>query len=122
MLRLRGTLLEDQLVLGGSSGLLGFATSAPAFTDDADFLIREDLVVDERAQDPAFREGLRRILGRFDSERRSDALGDAQMSFLSLQRDPEFRDHGAEGYARFLDRVEAGYRQLVSLLGAGSHG
>ena len=39
---------------------------------------------------------------------------------LSLQRDPEFRDRGAEGYLQFLERVESGYSALVSILGMGS--
>ena len=42
---LKGTFLDGQLILGGSSGLFGFATDTPAFTEDLDFLIREDLVV-----------------------------------------------------------------------------
>ncbi len=222
----RGTLLEDRLILGGSSGLYGFETATPAFTEDLDFLIDEDLVssrgseilevlkklgyqhhldtptftspgdptfdlvgysrqdftdhlsppgslrvmvfgelgiileeacsvhrgpsgglaltpagfcaaklttlrvekgakdklqallvVAERELDPAFRECLRRIFARFDSDRRQDALADAQAAFLSLQRDPEFRDRGAEGYVVFLRRVESGYGALLRYLG-----
>lgn len=222
---LRGTFLEGQLIVGGSSGLFAFATETPAFTEDFDFLILEDLVaargaeivrilegqgyrrepetptftspgrptfdlvgystndfsdhlsppgflqvmvfgdlgivlgvegsvhadpagtralspagfcvvklmtvrvekgakdklqallvIAERGKDGAFRQSLRRILSRFDRDRRRDALADAQSAFLSLQRDPEFRDRGAEGYAQFLTRVEAGYKHLMEIL------
>jgi hypothetical protein len=221
----RGTLLEDQLILGGSSGLFGFETATPAFTEDLDFLISEELVagsgaeiidllkglgyehqpdtptftspgkptfdlvgysrlnltdhlsppgplqvmvfgdlgmilgetssvqrgasgglaltpagfcaaklmtlrvekgakdklqallvVAERASDPGFRETLRRIFARFDPDRRQDAVADAQAAFLSLQRDPEFRDRGAEGYLAFLRRAESGYEALARFL------
>lgn len=63
-----------------------------------------------------FRNNLRRVLNRFDADRRSDALADAQSAFLSLQRDPEFRDHGAEGYTDYLRRAESGYRALADIL------
>lgn len=36
---LRGTFLEGRLIPGGSSGLCGFPTSAPAFTEGFNFLI-----------------------------------------------------------------------------------
>ena len=42
---LRGTFLEGELILGESSGLFGFPTRTPAFTEDLDFLVREDLVI-----------------------------------------------------------------------------
>src|SRR5688572_4821590 len=42
---LRGTFLEGELILGGSSGLFGFPTQTPAFTEDLAFLVREDLVI-----------------------------------------------------------------------------
>ena len=42
--KIRGTFLEGELILGGSSGLFGFSTEAPPFTEDFDFLVREDLV------------------------------------------------------------------------------
>lgn len=228
---LEGTFLEGQLILGGSSGLFGFPTTAPAFTEDLDFLVREDLVVGrgaeivrliqslgyertpdsptfsasgrpsfdlvgysatdctdhlsptgalqvmvfgdlgiilgeagsverypngglvlsppgfcavklttvrvekgskdkiqallviaERSSEKQFCEALVRILNRFDVERRNDALADAQMAFLSLQLDPAFKDHGAEGYAGFLQRVEQGYRALNGILGGRLHG
>jgi hypothetical protein len=222
---LRGTFLDGRLILGGSSGLFGFDTETPAFTEDLDFLIREDLVASRGAEivdllsrlgyermpetptfsrvgwpsfdlvgypaqdltdhlsppgplqvmvfgdlgtilsDPAsvergrkgaavltpagfcavklltlrmekgakdklqallviaerheereFRGNLSRILARFDDDRRTDALADAQSAFLSLQRDPEFKDRGAEGYRPFLHAVETGYRALVEIL------
>ncbi|MBN1420954.1 MAG: hypothetical protein JXP34_19440 [Planctomycetes bacterium] len=225
---LKGTFLDGQLILGGSSGLFGFATQAPAFTEDLDFLVIEELVaarggeivrllsdrgylrqpetptflaegrpgfdlvgysktdltdhlsregplrvmvfgdlsvilldlgsvdhgpagmaalspagfcaaklmtlrvekgakdklqallvVGERASDPAFRKGLVRILSRFDPDRQGDALADAQAAFLCLQRDPEFRDHGAEGYGAFLKRAEAGFAALREMLREG---
>lgn len=225
---LRGTFLEGQLILGGSSGLFGFATEAPAFTEDLNFLITEELVIarggevvrllagrgyvrqpetstfvaagglgfdlvgysatdltdhlspsgplqvmvfgdlsvilldpgsvdrgpggmvslspegfcsvklmtlrvekgakdklqallviDERVSDPAFRKGLARILCRFDPDRREDALADAQAAFLSLQLDPGFRDHGAEGYGAFLKRAERGFQTLRDMLREG---
>jgi hypothetical protein len=228
---LRGTFLEGRLILGGSSGLFGFRTDTPAFTEDLDFLVEEGLVaarggeivrllaslgydrvpetptftapgrpsfdlvgysssdfadrlsapgplqvmvfgdlgvilgdpesvertpagmpalspaafcavklmtmriekgskdklqallvVAERASEAAFRARLLRILGRFDRERRTDAVADSQMAFLSLQRDPDFRDHGAEGYARFLSQAESGYRALVEILQGAPHG
>lgn len=221
---LRGTFLDGRLILGGSSGLFGFPTRAPAFTEDLGFMITEDLVVarggeivhllsnlgyrhepetptfagavgpsfdlvgfstsdftdhlsapgplrvmvfgdlgiiltdpasvireperiaslspagfaavklmtmrvekgakdklqallviSERTSDPVFRETLVRILGRFDPERRRDAVSDAQGAFLSLQRDPEFRDQGAEGYGAFMEGLESGYRALLDL-------
>ncbi|MFW6170270.1 MAG: GxxExxY protein [Planctomycetota bacterium] len=37
---LKGTFLEGQLILGGSSGVFGFCTSAPAYTKDLDFHVR----------------------------------------------------------------------------------
>lgn len=220
----RGTVLEGELILGGSSGLFAFATSAPAFTEDLDFLVREELVeahgsevievlatlgysrlpetptftaagrptfdlvgyspvpgdrlsrpaplrvmvfgelgtilddprtadrypdgvvalspaafcavklltlrvekgskdklqallvIAERSSDRQFASTLAGILGRFETERQSDALADAQAAFLSLERDPAFRDHGAEGYAAFLEGVAAGYRKLQEIL------
>jgi hypothetical protein len=227
---IRGTFLEDRLILGGSSGLFGFETTTPAFTEDLDFLIREDLVagrgaeivallnklgyqhrpdtptftspdrptfdlvgyspgdsrdhlsppgplqvmvfgelgtileegssvqrspsgglalsppgfcasklltlrvekgakdklqallvIAERASEAGFCDDLRRIFERFDRERREDAVADAQVAFLSLQRDPEFRDRGAEGYLEFLGRVESGYQALMSVLGEKGH-
>ncbi len=226
----RGTFLEDQLILGGSSGLFGFETATPAFTEDLDFLIREDLVANrgteivallkklgyehrpetptftspekptfdlvgysaddftdhlsppaplqvmvfgelgtilregsgvqrsssgglvlspagfcaaklltlrvekgakdklqallviaERAAEQGFCEELFRLFARFDAERRTDAVADAQMAFLSLQKDPEFRDRGAEGYLQFLGRVESGYQGLLKILGEEGH-
>jgi hypothetical protein len=33
---LRGTFLEGELILGGSSGLFAFETETPAFTEDLD--------------------------------------------------------------------------------------
>jgi hypothetical protein len=228
---LAGTFLDGEMILGGSSGLFGFPTATPAFTEDLDFLIREDhvasrgaeivdllkglgyehvpetptftspgrptfdlvgysskdfidhlslpggplrvmvfgdlgailregcsvqegpsggrvltpagfcaaklmtlrvekgakdklqalLVVAEREPELAFCECLRRIFSRFDGNRRNDAVADAQMAFLSLQRDPEFRDRGAEGYLKFLERVESGYRALLRILVTGSN-
>ncbi len=47
---LRGTFLEGQLILGGSSGLFGFPTNAPAYTEDLDFYIEEELVLDRGAE------------------------------------------------------------------------
>lgn len=223
---LQGTFLEGQLILGGSSGLFAFPTTAPAFTEDLDFLVLEDLVeargaeivsvlaaagysrtqetstftcpgrpgfdlvgysmrdssdhlsppgplqvmvfgdlgvvlrepgsilgcppgvvalspagfvavklltvrvekgakdklqallvVSEHAADDVFRETLPRILARFEPERSKDALADAHLAFLSLQREPGFRDHGAEGYAAFLERVESGYETLLGIFG-----
>jgi hypothetical protein len=228
---LRGTFLEGQLILGGSSGLFGFATETPAFTEDLDFLICEDLVasrgseivellgrfgyermpetptfsragwpsfdlvgypvrdltdhlsppgplqvmvfgdlgtilsdptsvergregamvltpagfcavklltlrmekgakdklqallvVAERREERGFRGSLSRILSQFDADRRADALADAQSAFLSLQRDPEFKDRGAEGYRPFLEATETGYRALVEILAESPHG
>jgi hypothetical protein len=232
---LAGTLLEGQLVLAGSSGLFAFPTRTPAFTEDLDFLISEELVaargeeivallgrsgyqrvpgtptftapgrptfdligysrtdpsdhlsppgflqvmvfgdlgtvlaepgsvdhhpdgmvalspaafcavklltlrsekgskdklqgllvVAERAAEAAFRSDLVRLLRRFDLSRREDALADAQLAFLSLQRDPFFRNHGAEGYRDLVERAEAGYRELCSILAEdlreGAHG
>jgi hypothetical protein len=221
---LHGTFLEGQLILGGSSGLFAFTTATPAFTEDLDFLVREDLVITrgaeiiellrgqgyerqpdtptftapgrptfdlvgysltdatdhlsppaplrvmvygdlglvlghgasvekhpsgvvslspaafcvvklmtvrvekgskdklqallvigERAADLAFRRDLTGMLGRFDRDRRTDAIADAQMAFLALQRDPEFHDRGAEGYRAFLDRAAQGFRALEAL-------
>ena len=40
---LRGTFLEGQLILGGSSGLFAFPTNAPAYTENLDFYIQEEL-------------------------------------------------------------------------------
>jgi len=228
---IRGTFLEGELILGGSSGLFGFPTEAPAFTEDLDFLIREDLVIGrgaeivdslsrlgyartpdtptftspgrpgfdlvgysardltdhlsppgalqvmvfgdlgvimdmtesvdrdpgrmpalspagfcavklltlrvekgskdklqallviaERAKEPAFRDALRRILGRFDPDRRTDALADAQAAFLAIRGDPGFRDRGAEGYVAFLGKLEEGYAALSGLLSEPEHG
>jgi hypothetical protein len=223
---LRGTFLDDRLILGGSSGLFAFATTAPAFTEDLDFLVEEDLVVArggdivrlfeglgfqrvpdsptflkeggpgfdlvgysrthfddhlspesdlrvmvfgelgrvleqpgsvetgvsgiralspaafcavklltlrvdkgakdklqallviaERKEDEPFLAALSRMLRAFGSDRVFDVVGDAQAAFLSLQRDPAFRDHGAEGYAPFIERAAAGQAALVRLLG-----
>jgi hypothetical protein len=47
---IRGTFLEDQLILGGSSGLFAFPTSAPAYTEDLDLYVDEDLVVKRGAE------------------------------------------------------------------------
>lgn len=47
---LRGTFLEGQLILGGSSGLFAFRSIAPAYTEDLDFYINETLVVDRGAE------------------------------------------------------------------------
>ena len=47
---LRGTFLEGQLILGGSSGLFAFPTSAPAYTEDLDFYLSEELVVNRGAE------------------------------------------------------------------------
>ena len=41
---LRGTFLEGELILGESSGLFGFPTRTPPFTESLDFLVREDLI------------------------------------------------------------------------------
>jgi hypothetical protein len=229
--KIRGSFLEGELILGGSSGLFGFSTEAPPFTEDFDFLVREDfvivrgaeivevlaglgfsripdsptfasaggpafdlvgysltdssdhlspagalrvmvfgdlgtiladagslirgsggfvslspagfcavklmtvrvekgakdklqalLVIHERGGEADFREAFTRMLLRFGAERRLDGLADAQAAFLFLQRDPEFRDRGAEGYGRFLDRAEAGYRLLTELLEEPRHG
>ena len=226
---LRGTVLEDRLILGGSSGLFGFATAAPAFTEDLDFLIEEELVasrggeivrrleglgfrrvpdsptflkeggpgfdlvgfsrsdfedhlsiegelrvmvfgelgrvlqdaesvetglsgirtlapgafcavklltlrvekgakdklqallvVAERKDDARFLAALARMLRAFGSDRVLDVIGDAQAAFLSLQRDPAFQDHGAEGYARFVEQAAVGQETLVELFGEGS--
>lgn len=223
---LRGSFLEGRLILGVSAGLFGFATSAPAFTEDLDFLIEEDLVVArggdvvrlfeglgfrrvpesptflkeggpgfdlvgysrtdfedhlspegelrvmvfgelgrvledpesvetglcgirslgpaafcavklltmrveegakdklqallviaERREDASFLAVLSRMLRAFGGDRVLDVLGDAQVAFLSLQRDPTFRDHGAEGYARSIEQAAAGQQALVRLLG-----
>jgi hypothetical protein len=228
---LRGTILEAQLILGGSSGLLALETRTPALTEDFDFLVNEALVesrgseivrtleglgcsrrpetptftdstgrsfdlvgyskvdfsdhlsrpgtlqvmvfgdlaivlgdpestergatgilslsaagfcavklmtvrvekgakdklqalllIAERASEERFRRSLIRILHRFDAERRLDALSDAQVAFLSLQRDPEFRDHGAEGYAVFLEEAEQGYLTLRDILQGAARG
>jgi hypothetical protein len=227
---LRSTFLEGQLILGGSSGLFAFPTAAPAFTEDLDFLVHEDLVVArgseivkllsdlgfrrapetptftapgrptfdlvgysttlftdhlspagplqvmvfgdlgvvlsepgsvargptgvlalspagfcavklltvrvekgskdklqallviaEQAADREFRAKLFQILDRFGVDRLQDALADAQVAFLSCQKDPGFRDHGAEAYAAFLENLEAGYRALVEILRVRSH-
>ena len=221
---LQGTLLEGELILGGSSGLFGFETDTPAFTEDLDFLIREELVesrgveimkllelqgfrrqpetptftapgrpmfdlvgysltdttdhlspaapfrvmvygdlgvvmadpasvlttssgarslspaafcvvklmtvrvekgskdklqallvIGERDHDSAFRRDFAKLLELFDEDRRTDALADAQMAFLSLQRDPEFQDRGAEGYREFLDQAARGFELLERL-------
>ena len=40
---LRGTFLEDELILGESSGPVRFPTRTPPFTEGLDFLVREDL-------------------------------------------------------------------------------
>ncbi len=47
---LRGTFLEGQLILGGSSGLFAFPTNAPAYTEDLDFYLDETLVTDRGAE------------------------------------------------------------------------
>ncbi|MFO7904891.1 MAG: hypothetical protein ACQESR_03570 [Planctomycetota bacterium] len=47
---LKGTFLEGQLILGGSSGLFAFSTNAPAYTEDLDFYVNEDLVVTRGAE------------------------------------------------------------------------
>ena len=222
---LMGTFLEGQLILGGSSGLFAFPTSAPAYTEDLDFYLSEDLVVNrgaeivkiltelgyrrqpetptfsapgrpsldlvgysttirtdhlsppgplqvmvfgdlgiilacpasvaryptgraalspagfaavklltvrvekgakdklqallvisERSGDASFRGTLSEILGRFGEETCSDVLADAQVAFLSLQKDPTFHDHGAERYASFLEGLESGYRALAEIV------
>jgi len=222
---LRGTFLEGQLILGGSSGLLAFPTRAPAYTEDLDFYLREEvvstrgaeivallaelgyrrqpetptfsapgrpsfdlvgysttkrtdhlalpgalqvmvfgnlgiilacdcsvdrdptgraalspagfvavklttirvekgakdklqslLVISERSNDTRFRGALSEILRLFGEETCRDILADAQMAFLALQKDPTFRDHGAERYASFLGELESGYRALVELV------
>jgi len=229
--QLRGTVLEREMILGGSSGLFGFSTGVPAFTEDLDFLIREELVVAEgiriidllgrvgfqrqpdtptftapgkpmfdlvgystanpadhlsppgplrvmvfgdigivlgapssvttdadgvaalspfafcalklttvrvekgskdklqallvireRRDDRSFREGFLAALSRFDRDRIADAFGDAQAAFLSLQRDPEFRDRGAEGYRALLERAEEGFAVLNAWFAGGLHG
>ena len=74
------------------------------------------LIISERAGDAAFRGTLSEILGRFDEETRSDVLADAQVAFLSLKKDPTFRDHGAERYASFLEGLESGYRALIEIV------
>jgi hypothetical protein len=79
------------------------------------------LVVAERREEREFRGSLSRILGKFDADRRADALADAQSAFLSLQRDPEFKDRGAEGYRPFLEAVETGYRALVEIIAEAAH-
>jgi hypothetical protein len=222
---LEGTFLEGQLVLGGSSGLFAFSTATPAYTEDLDFYIDEQLVatrgaeivrllaelgyrrhpetptfsaperptfdlvgysqtnrtdhlsppgalrvmvfgelgvvlacrgsvsrtaggravlspagftavklltvrvekgakdklqallvISERSGDASFGGTLSGILGHFDEETRADALADAQMAFLSLRKDPTFRDHGAERYASFLEGLERGYQSLVAMI------
>ena len=228
---LKGTFLDGQLILGGSSGLFVFPTSAPPFTEDIDYLVREDLVVSrgveivgllerlgfrraaetptftspgrlsldlvgyslldstdhlspagplqvmvfadlgialgspesverhsdgtvalspagfcslklmtmrvekgskdklqallviaERAPDSGFRGELARILKSFGMERRRDASADAQVALLSLQKDPTFKDHGAEGYSSFVASAEKGYQTLLEILKEASHG
>lgn len=54
----KGTFLEGQLIVGGSSGLLAFPTETPAFTEDIDFLILEDLVAARGAEVVRLLEGL----------------------------------------------------------------
>jgi len=41
----------------------------------------------------------------------------AQAAFLSLQRDPEFQDRGAEGYRSLLENAERGFEVLRGLHG-----
>jgi hypothetical protein len=74
------------------------------------------LVIGERASDRPFTLTLSRVLERFDLERRTDAVADAQVAFLSLGQDPAFRDHGAEGYRAFLEQAERGYQVLAEML------
>jgi hypothetical protein len=38
------------------------------------------------------------------------------VAFLSLKKDPTFRDHGAERYASFLEGLETGYRALIEIV------
>ncbi len=47
---LQDTFLDGELILGGSSGLFGFATSIPAYTEDLDFYINEELVVNRGSE------------------------------------------------------------------------
>jgi len=223
---LGGTFLEGELILGGSSGLFGFETETPAFTEYVDFLIQEELVaargaeiiehlarfgfqrapesptftapgkpmfdlvgysksdfsdhlsrpgplqvmvygdlgivlgipssvvkrpsgavllspaafcavklltlrvekgakdklqallvLGERSEDTGLRQHIQEIFARFDRDRIEDAVADAQAAFLSLQRDPEFRDRGAEGYAKFLERAAKGFEVLQRIQG-----
>ncbi|MBM4087991.1 MAG: hypothetical protein FJ276_00970 [Planctomycetes bacterium] len=46
---LRGTFLEGRLILGGSSALFAFPTHTLPYTEDLDFYISEELVVDRGA-------------------------------------------------------------------------
>ena len=64
----------------------------------------------------SFRETLNEILGHFGEEMCGDILSDAQVAFLALQKDPTFRDHGAERYVSLLDGLESGYRALVEIV------
>jgi hypothetical protein len=79
------------------------------------------LVVAERAGDPSFRKTLCEILERFGAEACGDILADAQVAFLSLQKDPAFHDHGAERYVAWLGRLELGYRTLVEIVKESLH-
>lgn len=146
---LRGTLLDGRLIIGGlrvmvfgelgrilrdpesvETGLSGIRTLAPAAFCAVKLLtlrvekgakdkLQALLVVAERKDNARFLAGLSRLLRAFGSDRVLDVVGDAQAAFLALQRDPAFRDHGAEGYSRFVQQAEAGQKALVELLGEG---
>jgi hypothetical protein len=111
------------------TGLSGIRTLAPAAFCAVKLLtlrvemgakdkLQALLVIAERKDDARFLAAMSRLLRTFGNDRVLDVIGDAQAAFLSLQRDPAVRDHGAEGYARFLEQAEAGQKVLVGLLGA----
>ena len=74
------------------------------------------LVIAEHGADAGFTAALTRLLGDVDAVRLEDVRAGAQDAFLSLERDPTFKDAGAEGYAPVLKQAEAGVALLQTLL------
>lgn len=77
------------------------------------------LLIEENADDPVFLASLGRALGRFEPDRISDALADAQAASLSLGSDAARADLQAAGYLEFAKAVDRGLdvlRKVVSSL------
>jgi hypothetical protein len=73
------------------------------------------LLIDENGNSERFVSELRRLLGRFDSDRLRDAVADAQAAFLAISGDRLRGDPQLEGYAPFRTALERGLTLLQRL-------